>query len=341
MAKKDTNQHLAILQDVRNKILKPVYLLMGDESYYIDMICNAIVENALEEHERDFNQTILYGADIDDFAVVVNASKRFPMMAQRQLVVVKEAQNIKGVDNLLYYLQKPLMSTVLVICHKNGSLKNKKVIAGIEKIGVVYESKKLYDNQLPAFVNTYVTSKQLTIDPKAASMMADFVGNDLSRLSSELDKLAISLPEGTMRITPEWVERNVGISKDYNNYELLNAIVTRNVLKATQIIQYFERNTKNNPLIVTISVLFNFFANLMLCYYAPDKSEQGLVNELGLRSTFQARDYVTAMRNYSAMKCVHIIDAIRQYDARSKGIGSGAMTTDGDLLKELVFKIMH
>ncbi len=341
MAKKDTNQHLAILQDVRNKILKPVYLLMGDESYYIDMICNAIVENALEEHERDFNQTILYGADIDDFAVVVNAAKRFPMMAQRQLVVVKEAQNIKGVDNLLYYLQKPLMSTVLVICHKNGALKNKKVIAGIENIGVVYESKKLYDNQLPAFVNTYVATKQLTIDPKAASMMADFVGNDLSRLSSELDKLAISLPEGMMRITPEWVERNVGISKDYNNYELLNAIVTRNVLKATQIVQYFERNPKNNPLIVTISVLFNFFSNLMLCYYAPDKSEQGLVQELGLRSTFQARDYVAAMRTYSAMKCVHIIAAIRQYDARSKGIGSGAMSNDGDLLKELVFKIMH
>ncbi len=341
MAKKDTNQHLAILQDVRNKILKPIYLLMGDESYYIDMICNAIVENALEEHERDFNQTVLYGADIDDFAVVVNASKRFPMMAQRQLVVVKEAQNIKGVDNLLYYLQKPLMSTVLVICHKNGSLKNKKVIAGIEKIGVVYESKKLYDNQLPAFVNTYVASKQLTIDTKAASMMADFVGNDLSRMTGELDKLAISLPEGTMRITPEWVERNVGISKDYNNYELLNAIVSRNVLKANQIVQYFERNPKNNPLIVTISVLFNFFSNLMLCYYSPDKSEQGIANELGLRSTFQARDYIAAMRTYNAFKCIDIIETIRHYDARSKGIGSGAMSNDGDLLKELVFKIMH
>ncbi len=341
MAKKDSNQHLAILQDVNNKILKPVYLLMGEESYYIDMICNAIVENALEAHERDFNQTILYGADVDDFAVVVNASKRFPMMAQRQLVVVKEAQNIKGVENLLYYLQKPLMSTVLVICHKNGTLKNKKVVAGIEQIGVVYESKKLYDNQLPAFVNTYVASKQLTIEPKAASMMADFVGNDLSRLTGELDKLAISLPEGSQRITPEWVERNVGISKDYNNYELLNAIVSRNVLKANQIVQYFERNPKNNPLIVTISVLFNFFSNLMLCYYAADKSEQGIASELGLRSTFQARDYMTALRNYNAFKCIDIIAAIRQYDARSKGIGSGAMSNDGDLLKELVFKIMH
>ena len=266
MAKKDTNQHLAILQDIRNKVFKPVYLLMGEESYYIDLICETIIENALKDSERDFNQTILYGADIDDFAIVVNAAKRFPMMAERQLIVVKEAQNIKGVDNLLYYLQKPLMSTILVICHKNGSLKNKKVVAGIEKIGVVYESKKLYDNQLPAFINNYVVAKKLSIDPKAASMMADFVGNDLSRLSNELDKLSISLPEGSLRITPEIVERNVGISKDFNNYELLNAIITRNILKATQIIQYFEQNPKNNPLVVTISVLFNFFSNLMLFF---------------------------------------------------------------------------
>lgn len=268
MAKKDTNQHLAILQDIRNKVFKPVYLLMGEESYYIDLICETIIENALKDSERDFNQTILYGADIDDFAIVVNAAKRFPMMAERQLIVVKEAQNIKGVDNLLYYLQKPLMSTILVICHKNGSLKNKKVVAGIEKIGVVYESKKLYDNQLPAFINNYVVAKKLSIDPKAASMMADFVGNDLSRLSNELDKLSISLPEGSLRITPEIVERNVDISKDFNNYELLNAIITRNILKATQIIQYFEQNPKNNPLVVTISVLFNFFfkSNAMLFF---------------------------------------------------------------------------
>lgn len=268
MAKKDTNQHLAILQDIRNKVFKPVYLLMGEESYYIDLICETIIENALKDSERDFNQTILYGADIDDFAIVVNAAKRFPMMAERQLIVVKEAQNIKGVDNLLYYLQKPLMSTILVICHKNGSLKNKKVVAGIEKIGVVYESKKLYDNQLPAFINNYVVAKKLSIDPKAASMMADFVGNDLSRLSNELDKLSISLPEGSLRITPEIVERNVGISKDFNNYELLNAIITRNILKATQIIQYFEQNPKNNPLVVTNKCIIQFFfkSNAMLFF---------------------------------------------------------------------------
>ena len=341
MAKKDTNQHVAILQDIRERRFKPVYLLMGDESYYIDLICDAIIANALDETERDFNQTILYGADVDDFALVVNAAKRFPMMAERQLIVVKEAQNIKGIDNLSYYLQKPLMSTILVICYKNGTLRNKKIIAGIESIGVVYESKKLYDNQLPAFINNYVAAKSLSIEPKAVSMLADFVGNDLSRLSGELDKLAISLPEGSMRITPETVERNVGISKDFNNYELLNAIISRNASKVAQIVQYFEHNPKNNPLVVTISVLFNFFSNLMLCYYSPDKSESGIMKELNLRSSFQARDYLAAMRSYNAFKCIDIIALLRQYDARSKGIGSGASSNDGDLLKELVFKILY
>lgn len=341
MAKKDNNQHVAILQDIRERRFKPVYLLMGDESYYIDLICDAIIANALDETERDFNQTILYGADVDDFALVVNAAKRFPMMAERQLIVVKEAQNIKGIDNLSYYLQKPLMSTILVICYKNGTLRNKKIIAGIESIGVVYESKKLYDNQLPAFINNYVAAKSLSIEPKAVSMLADFVGNDLSRLSGELDKLAISLPEGSMRITPETVERNVGISKDFNNYELLNAIISRNASKVAQIVQYFEHNPKNNPLVVTISVLFNFFSNLMLCYYSPDKSENGIMKELNLRSSFQARDYLAAMRSYNAFKCIDIIALLRQYDARSKGIGSGASSNDGDLLKELVFKILY
>lgn len=340
MAKKDDNSHLKILQDIRNKTFAPVYFLMGDEPYYIDLICDTIVANALSESERDFNQTILYGADIEDFGIVINTAKRFPMMAQHQLVVVKEAQMIRSIESLTYYLQKPLRSTILVICYK-GSYKSKKILAEIGKVGVLYESKKLYENQLSAFISNYLAEKRMTIDPKASAMMADFIGADLNRLTGELDKLAITLPEGQTRITAESVERNIGISKDFNNFELLNAIINRNVYKANLIVRYFEQNPKNNPLVVTISVLFNFFANLMLCYFAPDKSENGLVGELKLRSAFQAKDYIVAMRNYNAFKCIDIIDCIRRSDAKSKGVNSGAMSQDSDILREMVFRIMH
>lgn len=341
MAKKDANRYLEILRDVRNKNFKPVYFLMGEESYFIDLITDAIIEHALTDDERDFNQTIMYGADVDNYGVVVNAAKRYPMMAPRQLVVVREAQQIANIEMLSYYLRQPLESTVLVINHKHGAVKGKKILSEIEQVGVLYESKRLYDNQLPMFINSYVAEQGYTIENKAMQMMADYIGSDLNRLTSELDKLRIAMGEGNKRITPDDVERNVGVSKDFNNFELLNAIVTRNALKANQIVNYFERNPKNNPFVVTISVLFGFFSNLMIAYFATDKSEQGLMQELKLRSTFQARDYVTAMRNYNAFKCIDIIALLRQYDARSKGIGATSNATDGELLRELVYKIIH
>ncbi|MBQ2978645.1 MAG: DNA polymerase III subunit delta [Bacteroidaceae bacterium] len=341
MAKKDSNQYLEILRDVRSGVFKPVYFLMGEESYFIDLITEAIIKHALTDDERDFNQTIMYGADVPNYGVVVNAAKRYPMMAQRQLVVVKEAQQIPNIEMLSYYLKQPLSSTVLVINHKYGTVKGKKLLSEIEQVGVVYESKKLYDNQLPAFINNYVADMGYTIEMKAMQMLADFIGSDLNRLSSELDKLRISMGEKNKRITPDDVERNVGVSKDFNNFELLNAIVMRNALKANQIVNYFERNPKSNPFIVTISVLFGFFSNLLIAYFAADKSEQGLMQELKLRSTFQARDYVTAMRNYNAFKCIDVISLLRQYDSRSKGIGTTSNTTEGEMLRELVFKIMH
>lgn len=341
MAKKDANQYLEILRDIRNKNFKPVYFLMGEESYFIDLITEAIIANALTDDERDFNQTIIYGADVANYGVVVNAAKRYPMMAPRQLVVVKEAQQIPNIEMLSYYLKQPLASTILVINHKHGMVKGKKILSEIEQAGILYESKKLYDNQLPAFINNYVTDSGRTIEPKAMQMLADYIGSDLIRLTSELDKLRISMGEKNKRITPDDIERNVGVSKDYNNFELLNAIVTRDAHKANQIVNYFERNPKNNPLVVTISVLFGFFSNLLISYFAQDKSEQGLMQELKLRSTFQARDYITAMRNYNAFKCIDIIALIRQYDARSKGIGSAANTSEGEMLREMAFKIMH
>lgn len=341
MAKKDVNQYLDILKDIRNKNFKPVYFLMGEEGYFIDLITDAIIDNALRDEERDFNQTIMYGADVDNYGVVVNAAKRYPMMADRQLVVVKEAQQISGIEMLSYYLQQPLASTILVINHKHGTVKGKKLLSEIEQVGVLYESKKLYDSQLPTFINNYVAQQGRTIDIKAVQMIADSTGSDLNKLISELDKLRISMGESNTHITPELVERNIGVSKDFNNFELISAIVNRDTYKANQIVNYFEHNPRNNPFVLSMSMLYGFFSNLMIAYFAPDKSERGLMQELKLRWTYQSRDYIIAMRNYNAFKCIDIISLLRQYDARSKGIGSTNNTSEGELLRELVFKIMH
>ena len=282
MAKETTYEEIA--RELKNRIYKPVYYLMGEESYYIDRISEYIAQTVLNENEKEFNQTIVYGADTD-IATVINAAKRYPMMSKYQVVIVKEAQNIKNIEELVYYLQKPLDSTILVLCHKHGTLdRRKKLAAEIEKVGVLFESKKIKDAQLPGFISSYLKRRSVEIEPKASEMMAEFVGADLSRMAGELEKLIITLPRGQKRITPEQIERNIGISKDYNNFELRNALVAKDVFKANQIIKYFEENPKTNPLQMTLSVLFNFFSNLMLAYYAPDKSEQGIANQLGLKA---------------------------------------------------------
>ena len=340
MAKKESNQHLQIISDIQQKKFKPVYFLMGPEPYYIDLITNTIIENALDEADRDFNQTIVYGSDVN-MTSVINAAKRYPMMATRQLVVVKEAQQLDKVEELSYYLQKPQKSTILVLNYKYGTLKNKKLLAEIEKIGVLYESKKLYDYQLPGFINNYFLQKGYSIGQKECTMLSDAIGTDLSRLTGEMEKLLISLPREEKRITANHIESNIGISKDFNNFELLNAVINRNYYKASQIIQYFEKNPKANPFIVTISVLFNFFSNLMLLYFIPNKSETSISTELKLKNIYQAKDYMIALRNYNAYKCIDIISLIRIYDTRSKGVGTAPGTADSDLLKELIFKIMH
>ena len=309
MAKETTYEEIA--RELKNRIYKPVYYLMGEESYYIDRISEYIAQTVLNENEKEFNQTIVYGADTD-IATVINAAKRYPMMSKYQVVIVKEAQNIKNIEELVYYLQKPLDSTILVLCHKHGTLdRRKKLAAEIEKVGVLFESKKIKDAQLPGFISSYLKRRSVEIEPKASEMMAEFVGADLSRMAGELEKLIITLPRGQKRITPEQIERNIGISKDYNNFELRNALVAKDVFKANQIIKYFEENPKTNPLQMTLSVLFNFFSNLMLAYYAPDKSEQGIANQLGLKSSWQSKDYMVAMRKYSGVKVMQIIGEIR------------------------------
>lgn len=338
MAKETTYEE--IVRDLRNQVYKPVYYLMGEESYYIDKISEYISQTVLKEEEREFNQTILYGSDTD-IVTVINAARRYPMMAERQVVIVKEAQHIKGMEDLVFYVQKPLQSTVLVICHKNGVLdRRKKLAAEIEKVGVLFESKKIKDAQLPGFITSYLKRKGVEIEPKASEMMAEFVGTDLNRMAGELDKLVITLAPGVRRVTPEQIERNIGISKDYNNFELRGALVAKDVLKANRIIKYFAENPKTNPIQSTLSVLFNFFSNLMLAYYAPEKTEQGIANQLGLKSTWQAREYMAAMRMYSGMKVMQIIGEIRYCDAKSKGVENSSLS-DADLLRELVFKILH
>ena len=338
--KEDNDSFEAIMSSLKAKQYAPVYYLMGEESYYIDMISNYIIDNVLTDDEKEFNLTVAYGSDVD-IATIINAAKRYPMMSKYQVVVVKEAQNVKNMDELAFYLQKPLISTILVLCHKNGKVdRRKKFVTEIAKIGVLFESKKLKDYQLPQFINAYMMQKGLEMDPKASQMMADFVGADLSRMTGELEKLVITQPAGQKRVTPEQIERNIGISKDYNNFELKNALIEKDVMKANRIIKYFAENPKANPIQMTLALLFGFYTNLFMAYYAPQKDETGIATFLDLRNSWAAKDYVVAMRKYSGVKVMQILREIRYTDARSKGVGNNSVS-DADLLRELIFKILH
>ena len=337
---KQTLTYDEIVKDLKAKHYYPVYYLMGEESYYIDKISDYIAENVLTDTEKEFNLSVVYGADVD-ISTIINTAKRYPMMSEYQVVIVKEAQNVRNMEELAFYLQKPLFSTILVLCHKHGVLdRRKKLAAEVEKNGVLFESSKIKDAQLPAFITSYMKRKGVDLEPKATTMIADFVGTDLSRLTGELEKLIITLPKGSTRVTPEQIEKNIGISKDYNNFELLNAIQNKDVLKANTIVKYFTENPKSNPIQVTTATLFNFFANLMLAYYSPDKSIRGVGNFLNLHNEWQVKNYMTAMRLYNAWKVMSIISDIRKADAMSKGVDN-ASVSDGDILSELIFKILH
>jgi DNA polymerase-3 subunit delta len=274
-------------------------------------------------------------------ATVINACKRYPMMAERQLVVVKEAQSLKEIDELIHYVKNPLASTILVINYKYGKLDGRKKL-GVEiaKIGISFESKRLYDNQIPSFITSYLQNKQVTIDLKSAQLLTDYLGNDLSKLTHELDKLSIVLPPNQRRITAELIEDNIGISKDFNNFELQKAIAARDIVKANQIARYFEQNQKNNPYVVTLTVLFNFFTNLMICQYQKNQSQENLKSVLNFRFDLQITDYMVALRNYKGVKPMNNISLIREYDAKGKGFGNSSVSP-GELLIELIYKLMH
>jgi DNA polymerase III, delta subunit len=330
-----------IMKDLKARRFSPIYILMGEEAYYIDQITNYIAENVLTPAEQDFNLNICFGADVSAVQVT-DMAKRFPMMAEYQVVIVKEAQNIHSLDALEKYLKNPAKTTILVWCHKNGKIDaRKKVISLAEVHGVVFESKKLKEYQLAGFMQNYLAANKITIEPKATQMMADHIGADLSRLTSELDKVALSLSENDKRITPDIVEKEVGVSKNFNTFELRDAIVNRNVFKANQIVNYFISNPKAGSLYSFLPLLFSYFQNLMIVFYSPNnKSESDIAQILGLKNNWGAKEYIIGMRNYSARKTMDIIAKIREVDAKSKGLNN-VSTGAGDLMKEVIFFILH
>ncbi|QUB70839.1 DNA polymerase III subunit delta [Prevotella multiformis] len=334
-----TFQH--IMRDLKSRKFAPVYMLMGDESYYIDQISDYIAEHALRPEERDFNQTICFGSD-STAVQIADMARRYPMMAEYQVIIVKEAQNIRSLEPLEKYLKNPVKSTILVWCHKNGKIDARKKAVGLAQVvGVVFESKKLRDYQLPDFIQTYLKLKNVSIDPKACQMIADHIGSDLGRLTSELDKVLISLPADRLRVTPEVVEREVGVSKDFNAFELRNAIVQKDCFKANQIVKYFDSNPKAGSLYSFLPLLFSYFQNLMIVHYAPRRNtDQDIAGALDLRNSWGARDYITGLKNYSARKTMSIISKLREIDGKSKGLDN-PNTGAGDLMKELIFFILH
>ncbi len=332
----------SIMDDLKARRFQPVYYLMGDESYYIDLISDYIAEHVLQPEERDFNQTVLFGSDVTA-SQVADYARRYPMMSEFQVVIVKEAQNIKNTEALEKYFKQPLKSTILVMCHKNGTIDGRKreYVKAIQSAGVLFESKKLRDRDLPAFIENYLKLRQVSIDPKSTQIIADSIGADLSRLSSELDKVILSLPNEDRRVTPQVVEDQIGVSKEFNTFELRDAIVNRNVYKANQIIKYFDENPKAGSIYSFLPMLFNFFQNLMIAYYAPKKqSQEGVAEWLELRNVWAAKDYMTGMKNYSGTKVLQIIGKIREIDAKSKGLDN-PNTPAGELMKELIFYILH
>tara|TARA_R110001583_G_scaffold109799_2_gene258628 strand:- start:9218 stop:10222 length:1005 start_codon:yes stop_codon:yes gene_type:complete len=328
-----------IVSDIKSGNIKPIYFLMGEEPYYIDKISEYIENNILSEEEKGFNQMVLYGRDVTIEDIVDNA-KRFPMMADRQVVIIKEAQDLsRNIDKLISYVKNPQPSTVLVFCYKYKKIdKRKALYKAIQKVGLVYESNKLYENQVIEWIRRVLAGKRYTIDSKSTLMLVEFLGTDLSKISNELDKLMVVLPVGS-QITPKAIEENIGISKDYNNFELRKAVGEKDVLKVNRIINHFAQNQKANPMVMTISLLNSFFTQLLIFHSLNDKSKNSIAKSLGVNPFF-ASDYTTAGKNYPMRKVSQVIGLLRDADVKSKGVGANSLPA-GDILKELMFKIIH
>ncbi len=338
---KDSSSFEGIMANIKARKFSPIYILMGEESYFIDKICDALAMSVLPEDEREFNQFVVYGSDVTA-AQVADLARELPMMSQHKVIIVKEAQNIKNVDELEKYLDHPSPQTVLVYCYKNGTIdKRKKIISKAKSVGVVFESVKLKDAALPTFISSYMKSHGVAIDQRIVSIIAESIGSNLTRLASELDKLILSLPENDKRVTPELVEEVIDVSKDYNPFELRNALLSRNISKAYGIINYFDKNPKSGGAFVLVPSLFNFFQNLMLVWYAPNRNNATAIAQyMGLKSEWFVKDYIAGMRVFSALKTMQIISKLCEIDEKNKGLNS-SNTPSGDLMKELIFFILH
>lgn len=326
-----------IIKDIKAKNYKPIYFFMGEEPYYIDKLTEYIEQNVLQEHERDFNQSILYGRDVS-MEDVIGSAKRFPMMADYQVVIVREAQELsRTIEKLESYAENPQTTTILVFAYKYKTLdKRKKITKLLDKKGVVFESKKLYENQVGEWIRKVLSGQGYSIEPKAAAILVEFLGTDLSKISNELNKLKIILPKGHT-FTPKDIEENIGFSKDYNNFELRKAIGEKNQLKAYQIIDYFAQNPKDNPLVVTTGLVFGFFSQLLQYHGLKDKNPKNAAAVLRVNPYF-IKDYEVAFRNYPMKKVSAIVAALRDIDLKSKGVGASSMSQH-DLLKELLIQI--
>ncbi|MCO5269379.1 MAG: DNA polymerase III subunit delta [Brumimicrobium sp.] len=327
-----------IIAQFKNRTPKPIYLLHGEEAYYIDRITQAAEDFLLDEHEKDFNLTVVYGKDVN-MDQLQEQVKQYPMMAERQVVIVKEAQDIKSWDIMESYFSNPVSTTVLIIAHKHKKADSRtKFFKNVSKHGVVFESKPLYENQVENWLNEYIKSKGYTIEPKAALLLVEFLGTDLGKIVNELDKLAIILPKGT-QITPNHIEENIGISKDYNAFELTNAIASRNIIKANKIIHYFEQNPKATHITALIPMIFNFHDRLMRAHFSQANSVNELMSKLKM-SYPAAQEVMKAKQIYNPKKIATNIAILQEYDLKSKGINPGP-GTDSDLLRELIFLLMH
>jgi DNA polymerase III subunit delta len=329
-----------IMQELQKKIYRPVYFLTGEEAYYIDLVSDYIENNVLTDAEKGFNQTIFYGRDSDPMTVMESA-RRFPMMANQQVIIVKEAQDWKNMEALQKYLQAPSKTTILVVNYKYKKIDGRTELAKLlKKNALVFESKKLRDYQIPQWVDKYVKENGFTISPQATQMLADFLGEDLSKVVNELKKLFILVPKG-MTITPDHIEKNIGISKDYNPFELTTAIGNRDVLKANRIINYFAANPSSNPMPVTISVLYSYFNRMFRYHFLPNKSESEVMKQLRIPFPNIAKKTIEEARRYTPTKIFEIFGILREFDMKSKGLDSSGEVTQSDLYKEMIYKILH